>query len=177
MVPCSNQSGNHGGCFGHAYCLNKHAYFPFQGNDFDKFPGDFQKSERHIPSDAASIPSSKKNSPMQPATSRRLQAYLSGLATTTGLVASSGAAIVNIDISDISGPNANLADGVLSINYGMVPGLPDLVFYASNGYLGLYGFAAVNPFTVGGGPPGSRPPPTSMHIQRTLVSGNPSARA
>ena len=67
---------------------------------------------------------------MQPTTSRRLQSYLTGLATTTGLVASSGAAIVNIDITDISGPNAGLADGGLSINYGMVPGLPDLQFAA-----------------------------------------------
>jgi len=40
---------------------------------------------------------------MQPATSRRLQAYLTGLATTTGLVASSGATIISIDLTDIGG--------------------------------------------------------------------------
>ena len=91
---------------------------------------------------------------MQPATSRRLQSYLTGLATTTGLVASSGAAIVNIDISDIGGPNAGLADGGFSVSYGMVPGLPDLAFYAINGSMGLYGFAAVNTSTVVGGSAG-----------------------
>jgi hypothetical protein len=72
---------------------------------------------------------------MHPATSRRLQAYLTGLATTTGLVASSGAAIVNIDISPISGLNAELSDGGVSYNYGMVPGLPDLEFDAAYGWI------------------------------------------
>jgi hypothetical protein len=28
---------------GHAYLLNRHAYFPFQGNDFDKFLGYFHR--------------------------------------------------------------------------------------------------------------------------------------
>ena len=91
---------------------------------------------------------------MKPATSRRLQSYLSGLATTTGLVASSGAAIVNIDITDISGPNAGLADGAWSENFGMVPGLPDLVFVALNGTTGLYGFVAGNTSKRVGGPAG-----------------------
>ena len=91
---------------------------------------------------------------MQPATSRRLQAYLTGLATTTGLVASSGAAIVNIDISDISGPNAGLIDGAMSLNYGMVPGLPDLAFGALNRKTGLYGLAVGNTSKVAGGPAG-----------------------
>ena len=91
---------------------------------------------------------------MKPATSRRLQSYLSGLATTTGLVASSGAAIVTIDITDIGGPNAGITDGGASITYGMVPGSPDLAFYAFNGYLGLYGFAAFNKSTVVGGSAG-----------------------
>ena len=144
----------HGVGFGHAYFLNMRAYFPFQGNDFDKCLGYFQSLGKAHSIRRRVYSKIQITSTMQPATSRRLQSYLTGLATTTGLVASSGAAIVNIDITDIGGPNANLADGGFSVNYGMVPGLPDLAFYAFNAMMGLYGFAAWNMSTVVGSPAG-----------------------
>ena len=67
---------------------------------------------------------------MKPATSRRLQAYLSSLATTTGLVASSGATIVNIDVSGMLPPT-----GGKSVNFDTIPGQPDLYFAVINAYV------------------------------------------
>ncbi len=66
---------------------------------------------------------------MQPATSRRLQAYLSGLATTTGLVASSGASIITIDLTGIGGVNAGLTDGAKTKVSNVVNGFTNFSFF------------------------------------------------
>jgi hypothetical protein len=66
---------------------------------------------------------------MRPATSRRLQAYLTGLATTTGLVASSGATIITIDLTDIGGVNAGLTDGATATVSNVVNDFTNFNFF------------------------------------------------
>ena len=86
--------------------------------------------------------------------STRLGNYLAAAVGVSTLAGTSDAAIVNLDVSPISGPNGGLAPNTYSAAFFTALGAPDLTgfFYVVNGFQGLTGLAMLQGSIAGQDP-------------------------